>query len=337
MKALVLHGPNKYKVENNWPEPEVKHGWVKIRVSHSGICGSDLPRFGDKGSYYHPVILGHEFSGVVEEVAPDSTLYKGGELVAVKPLIPCKTCQACQAESESFSCERYNFLGSRCDGSMAEYCVAPEENLILLPEGVDSRTGAFIEPIAVALHAVRRSCFEEGKTAFVFGCGSIGLLIGTWLKILGAKHIVLADIRRESLEIAQKMGFDNVINPLSENVKEAGSFDFIYEAAGAQEALTSAISLANHHGVITSIGRSTRDIKIAYKNFESLMRKELNLVGCWGYKIDKEADFINEMLRQKRLNVNPLITHEVTLDDAPDMIGLMMKKEVFFCKVLIKM
>jgi threonine dehydrogenase-like Zn-dependent dehydrogenase len=67
------------------------------------------------------------------------------------------------------------------------------------------------------------------------------------------------------------------------------------------------------------------------------MRKELNLVGCWGYKIDKEADFINEMLRQKRLNVNPLITHEVTLDDAPDMIGLMMKKEVFFCKVLIKM
>lgn len=336
MKALVLHGPNKYKVEDNWPEPKIKQGWAKVKVLHSGICGSDLPRFGDKGSYYHPVILGHEFSGVVEKTAPSSILYKGGELVAIKPLIPCKTCQACQIESESFSCERYNFLGSRCDGGMAEYCLVPEENLFLLPGGVDSRTGAFIEPIAVGLHVVRRSCFEEGKTAFVFGCGAIGLLIGMWLKILGAKHIVLADIRRESLEIARKAGFDNVINPLSESVKEAGSFDFIYEAAGAQEALISAISLAKHHGVITSVGRSTSDIKIAYKDFESLMRKELNLVGCWGYKIDNEAGFISEMLKQKRIDVNPLITHEIALDDAPGMIDSMIKKKVFFCKVLIK-
>jgi len=336
MRALVLHGPNNFKVEGEWSEPEVQPGWVKVKVGYSGICGSDLPRFGDKGSYFHPVILGHEFSGVVES-APSSELYKGGELVAIKPLIPCGVCPACRVEKDAFNCQKYNFIGSRCDGGFGEYCLVPEENLVLLPDGVDLYTGAFIEPMAVALHAVRRSNFTGGKRTLVFGCGAIGLLIGMWLKIFGAREVVMADIREESLGIARKAGFANAINPAVNNLVDNGSFDFIYEAAGAQEALLSAISLANNYGVITSVGRDTRDIKIPCKDFEALMRKEINLVGSWGYKIDDEVDFIREMLKQKRFSIDPLITHEISLEEAPDLINSMVKKEVFFCKVLIKM
>lgn len=335
MKALVLHGPNNFKIENSWPQQEIQPGWVKVKVAYSGICGSDLRRFGDKGSYFYPVIPGHEFSGIVES-APFSEKYKGGEFAAVKPLIPCGQCPACRVEKDAFNCKKYNFLGSRCDGGFTEYCLVPEENLVLLPDGVDLRMGAFIEPMAVALHAVRRSDFKPGKRALVFGCGAIGLLIGMWLKAFGAREVIMADIREKSLDIARQTGFANSINPLAVKLEKIGGFDYVFEAAGAQEALVSAIGLSNNYGVITSVGRDTRQISIPSKDFESLMRKELRLAGSWGYKIDDEADFLREMLKRDYFNINPLITHEISLDQAPDLISSMIKKEVFFCKVLIK-
>ena len=178
MKALVLHGPGRFGVEPEWPDPQPRPGWARIRVARAGICGSDLPRFVATGSYHHPMILGHEFAGIVDEPAPDSERYRGGEPVAVLPLIPCGDCPGCD-RNEPFHCERYQFLGSRNDGGFAQYCLVPEENLFPPPPGFDLRWGAFLEPLAVGLHVVRRSgftlcpCGVAGKVSTLLFPGTV--------------------------------------------------------------------------------------------------------------------------------------------------------------------
>jgi threonine dehydrogenase-like Zn-dependent dehydrogenase len=208
MKALILHGPGEYRVHNDWPDPVVKPGWARVQVTYAGICGSDLPRFGSTGSYRHPMILGHEFCGIVETPAPDSETFQGGEPVAILPIMPCGQCEGCLVYG-SFHCTQYGFLGSRDDGGFAEFCLVPESNLFRLPEGIDPRFGAFIEPFAVGLHVVRRSGFSGSGTALVYGAGAIGLIIAMWLRGLGASRVVVADIREQSLQIARQVGFQN--------------------------------------------------------------------------------------------------------------------------------
>lgn len=194
MKALVLHGPGSYRVESAWPDPILVPGWALIRVRQAGICGSDLPRFAVTGSYHHPMILGHEFAGTVETPALGSARFRTGDCVAVLPIIPCKACEGCQT-GDPFHCRNYQFLGSRNDGGFAEYCLVPEENLFRLPAGVDFRAGAFIEPIAVALHVVRRSGFQKGESALVFGRG--GNRPPHCVVIEGTRRVTCGDRRRQ--------------------------------------------------------------------------------------------------------------------------------------------
>lgn len=334
MRALVLHGPGNYKFETDWPQPELKKGWVLVKVAYAGVCGSDLPRFAVTGSYHHPMILGHEFSGTIAGVFSGS-MYKGGERVAVLPIIPCGACAGC-ARHEPFHCSNYQFLGSRNDGGFAEYCLVPEANLFVLPDNLDLRIGAFIEPIAVALHVVRRSGFTEGSTAFVFGAGAIGLLIGLWLKVFGAKRVVIADIRSESLSIAGKIGFNEVYSPGHEEFKNENGFDAVFEAAGAQAALLSAVEKTGPRGTLTVVGRDTKDTVFPLKIFEQLMRKEITLKGCWGYNMNEEHEFVHRMLADGRFPVRPLITQEISLEKAPQMIKTMIERKTYYCKVLIR-
>ena len=334
MRALVLHGPNSFRVEPDWPQPAVKPGWALLRVTHAGVCGSDLPRFITTGSYYHPIILGHEFTGVVITPAPGSERFRGGEKTAVLPIIPCGECAAC-AQNEPFHCARYQFLGSRNDGGFAEYCLVPESNLLPLLEAVDPRFGAFIEPLAVALHVVRRSGFVAGQSALVFGAGPIGLLVALWLRVFGGRRVVISDVRPESLAIARRAGFDEAINPAEIDLGTLPAFDLSVEAAGALPALLSAIDRTRDKGVVTVVGRDTGDTTIPQKAFERLMRKELTLQGCWGYNLAGEGDFVVEMLRQGRFPLEPLITHEITLEAAPAAIRAMAGRQMYYCKVMI--
>lgn len=358
MKALVLYGPGRYAVEPDWLKPEPKPasstrpGWARVRVRYAGICGSDIPRFAKTGSYHHPMILGHEFAGTVDCPAPGSKRLKTGDPVAVLPLIPCGSCPGC-LEGEPFHCRNYQFLGSRNDGGFAEYCLVPEENLFPLPPKLDLRIGAFIEPIAVALHVVRRSGFTAGRSALVFGAGAIGLLIGLWLRVFGARRIVFADPRPESLAMARRLGFSEAfdpapgaaapasslaVGPTAERaaLAAAGPFDAVYEAAGALPALLEAIEMAKDKGVITVVGRDTADTRIPLASFERLMRKELSLLGCWGYNLRTEEGFVYEALRRGSFPVEPMITQEVPLEEAPRIIGSMINREFYYCKVLLR-
>ncbi len=334
MKALVLHGPGSYRVESAWPDPKPVSGWALVRVRYAGICGSDLPRFGVSGSYHHPMILGHEFSGTVETPPSGSTRFRRGDEVAVLPIIPCRTCEGCRT-GEPFHCRNYQFLGSRNDGGFAEYCLVPEENLFRLPPGGDLRAGAFIEPIAVALHVARRSGFRKGAAALVFGAGAIGLLVASWLRVLGASRVVIADVRDESLALARALGFAEVYNPSRRECAE--TFDAVFEAAGSGKALVAAVSCARDMGSLTVVGRDVHDTVFPRAEFEKLMRKELTLQGCWGYNLAGEEDLLYQTLDRGEIPVTPMITHEISLAQAPQTIAAMIDRQFYYCKVMIGM
>jgi L-iditol 2-dehydrogenase len=334
MRALVLHAPGAFGVEPNWPLPEPKPGWARVRVAYAGICGSDLPRFMSTGSYTHPAVLGHEFAGVVDAPAPGSRRFRGGEPVAVLPIIPCGECEGC-VRFGPFHCTRYNFLGSRCDGGFAEYCLAPEENLLPLPPGVPLLHGAFAEPLAVALHVVRRARFDGGK-ALVFGAGPIGLLVAAWLRALGASRVVVADVRPESLDLARRSGMEAIDARLPE-LAALPPMDLCVEAAGASAALLAAIERNRSQGTIVVVGRDTQDTALPLRSFETLMRREITLGGCWGYDLGGDRELLLTALGEDRFPLDVLTTHRVGLEEAPQMIRAMAERRLYTCKVMIEM
>ncbi len=273
--------------------------------------------------------------GVIDTPDPDSSDFKRGDRVAALPIIGCGVCSACR-EADYFHCPSYNFLGSRTDGGFAELCLVPTNNLLRLPANIDERVGAFLEPICVALHVVKRSGFAPGGRALVFGAGAIGLLTGMWLKIFGAKEVVIADVRTESIRIARNAGFERAVDPRAPEFQTCKDYDHVFEAAGANQALLNAIEKVRQRGIVTVVGRDTKDTTIPLTHFETVMRKEVDLRGCWGYRTAGLESLIAQSIENARFNHLPLITAEISLQDGERVIRQMANRELFFCKVLFK-
>ena len=191
MQALVLHGIADLRLERV-PVPAIRAGEVLVRVAAAGVCGSDIPRVYEHGAYHHPLIPGHEFSGVVAQVS-DDTRHRVRERVTVKPLIPCRRCPYCETGALA-QCVSYDYLGSRSDGAWAEYVRVPEANLVPLPEGLSIVAAALSEPAAVALHAMRQGHVAAGDTVAILGTGPIGMILAQWARVVGAGQVLLLDI-----------------------------------------------------------------------------------------------------------------------------------------------
>jgi len=333
LRAIVLYGPNgAYGYSSDWDSPQLKEDEALIRVAFSGVCGSDIERFARTGSYHHPMILGHEFSGVIETPAHHSKKFQKGDSVAVLPIIPCGICQGCRFKGP-FHCREYQFIGSRNHGGFSEYCAVPERNLFPLPAEKFLKAGSLIEPMAVGLHVVRRSGFLPGKSAIVFGAGPIGLITGLWLRVFGARRIVMADLRQMNLDLAAKLGFEAIHG--AADLMEKGPFDYAFEAAGSGKALANAIRLLDGQGTLTVVGRDAQDTHIPHGVFEQLMRKELDIKACWGYDMEAEWDFVSSVLMQQTEFLECLITHSVPVEQAVPMIRAMSERQIEYCKVVI--
>ena len=151
MRAQILYGIGNIKYAETGM-PSAGSGQALIRLRRSGICGSDIPRIFKTGAHNMPLIPGHEMMGVVEKCAERSDLE--GKRVGIFPLLPCHKCRQCRSGHYEM-CENYNYLGSRCDGGFAEYVIAPVWNLIPIPDSVSDDAAAMLEPMSVAVHAIR--------------------------------------------------------------------------------------------------------------------------------------------------------------------------------------
>lgn len=286
MKAGVVHAQNDIRYEEI-ETPRPGKGQVRIKVKYTGICGSDVPRVNGTACHFYPNVLGHEFSGTVDEIGEGVTGLKEGDRVAGVPLVPCMECEDCRKGDYSL-CRHYSFIGSRRFGSFAEYAVVPEKNAVKLGEQVSFEQGAFFEPATIAIHGLLRLNYQGGKRVAVLGGGTIGMFTMQWAKIFGARSVTVCDILPERLELAKRLGADEALNPAADSfqaeadrITEGKGFDYVYETAGNTETIKTAFSLAAGKAGVCMIGTPTREFSFQVPQWEQLNRKEFTLTGSW--------------------------------------------------------
>lgn len=286
MKAAVLHAKDDLRYEE-YPMSQVNDGDVLVKVRATGICGSDIPRVLGEAAHSYPIVLGHEYSGEVVEIGKDVKSVKVGDRVAGAPLLPCFKCEDCQRGNYS-QCKFYSFIGSRVQGSFAEYVKAPEKNVVKFDNNVSFEQGAFFEPSTVALHGLNCAIYRGGEDVAILGGGTIGLFTAQWARIFGAKRVFVFDIDNDRLALAKKLGADVTINTLEEGFMDKVAeltnkkgFGFVYETAGVDITMKLAFELAGNKSSVCFIGTPTKDLVFTPKLFENMNRKEFKLTGSW--------------------------------------------------------
>lgn len=277
MKAGILYGNEDIKCAET-EIPEISDGEVLVKVKMTGICGSDIPRVLHNGAHYYPIILGHEFSGVVEKIGKDVDNVAVGDKVSGIPLLPCMKCKDCLSGNFSL-CKNYKFVGSSVQGSFAEYIKLPKTNVIKFDPSLSFEQGALFEPSSVALHGVKIADYTAGKDVAVIGGGTIGLFTMQWAKIFGAKTVTVMDISDERLSLAKKLGADFTVNTLREKVNP--DYGFVFEAAGNPVTIKLAFEAAANKATVCFIGTPHNDVTFTPREWENLNRKEMTVRGSW--------------------------------------------------------
>ncbi len=345
MRALVLEEDKKLVYREDYPMPVApdERPAALVKVAACGICGSDIPRgFGGK-AYFYPLVMGHEFSGVVEEPVVGGR-FKKGDRVAVFPLIPknVDTDPANQTGNYAQSRE-YDYYGSRRDGAFADYLRIPEWNLFPVPEHVDLLHASMTEPAAVALHAVRKLRVPAGSDAVVFGAGPIGNMTAQWLRIHGCSRIFIVDIEPRKLALAEQMGFVPVdareVDPKAAilDATQGAGVQCSIEACGLPVTFLQAVQVAGMFGEVVFMGNIAGEFKIGEKDFSEILRKELTIHGTWNSKITPVGtDDWSTVLKylDRELDVAPLITDKLPLAEGPAIFEDLVNRTNYHNKVI---
>lgn len=333
MKAIQFLAPNTIGV-NEVPMPKVPEGWALVKVSHTGICGTDLNIYaGTHPRAKAPLIMGHEFSGVM---AQDIDGLPKGTRVTVYPLISCMKCTSCIAGNKHV-CNTLGLYGIDTSGGMAEYIAVPKDQIIKIPDEVSDKLGALIEPIAVAVHTLRETGFVPGDNALVFGCGTIGLCVALTLRLFGASDIVLAETDAARIALAKELGFD-VVNPAEIHLNdfvsertEGDGFDRVYDCAGAAPVASSLLDVVKVRGQIVIVASYKKPTELPL--FKG-MTKETSIRFVRVYR-QKDFEIAAEMAANESL-FEKIITHVLPAGQAQDGFDLLLAKGTGAVKVMFK-
>ncbi len=333
MKAIRYLGANEIALVQT-EVPVAEKDMAKIKVSHSGICGTDLNIYAGT----HPrakagLVMGHEFSGTLEN---DVGEFKKGDRVTVYPLISCGHCTPCK-NGNGHVCNTLGLYGIDKDGGFAEYALVPKDNLVRLPDNLSMKIGALIEPIAVAVHTLRETAFTPGDQALVFGAGAIGLCVALTLRLFGARDITVAETDESRLALARELGFQT-LNPAKEDVlafvrkkTNGDGFDTVYDCAGAQavaDLLFDAIKVKGQIVIVASYKKPA-----ALPLFKG-MAKELSVRFVRVYR-KKDVEIAAEIAAKEPL-YEKIITHVLPAERAQEGFDLLFTKGTGAVKVMYK-
>ncbi len=344
MRALLLKAPGQlvYTEAKGPSSDKILQNTVRIRIHACGICGSDIPRaFDEGGAYHYPLVLGHEFSGFVDE---DNNHIPRNTPVAIFPLIP-KPGEPAFSTGDYAQTRNYDYFGSRRDGGMQEYLDIPFENLFPIPDHLDPLHAACTEPAAVALHGVRKFTIEGGENALVIGAGPIGTMAAQWLKILGCRDVFVADVDSRKLEIADSLGLET-LNAVDGDIVEqllvktnGKGVDKSVEACGHPKTFVQAIKSAATFGEVLFLGNLHGTFEIGQSDFSGILRKELVIHGTWNSKVvPKGMDDWSTVLRymDRELKIAPLISDTVPLHDGEKIFKSIRERRKWHNKVLFQ-
>lgn len=284
MKAALFQGPGKIAVEEI-EKPSIQKDEALIKVSYAGICGTDLHIF--KGKHPRaraPLVMSHEFSGTIEEMNAEETQLKMGDRVAVIPLLPCGHCLVCR-EGKFHVCPDLHFIGIDRHGAFADYTKADIHRIIKIPDSLSLEMAALAEPVAVAVHAVRKAQVSVGDKIVVMGGGPIGQMIAQICKLSGASPVILSEIAPERIAFAQKMGLltassrEETIAKVRNLIRREGA-DIVFEAVGVQSTYDYITEIVRPEGKIIAVGAASGPIAV---DFWKLFFIELNIMGIHVY------------------------------------------------------
>jgi len=321
-KAMYWNGPGSI-VEGKIIIDDVKDDEAVIKVSYCGICGTDISILAGKHPRSkHPLVLGHEFSGIIE-YAKSPTLEKGSKVV-INPLISCGKCWACN-NGLPYVCQNLKLVGIDFNGGFAAYVKVNIKNILKLPDDYDLLYAAIIEPFATAIHSFNRSKpINKDDFIFIFGSGPIGLACAFYLKSKGSKRIYISELSDYRRKVAKKFGL-NVINPVSEDIFQkvlkltsSRLADVVIEATGAPEPIFQMASLSRIQGKIMIVGVNHKPVSIDLMNVNF---KELSLIGCRVYDNNDFLEAIN-FIEENRGMLKNFISHVLNLKDLKEGIKL---------------
>lgn len=319
MRAIYYEGGKKLV---SGPAAEVLPGpgEVRIRVAYAGICGTDL-------HIYHghmdarvtmPQVMGHEMSGVVENVGDGVEGLQQGDKVTVMPLHPCGQCPACEA-GHSHICHKLKFLGIETSGAFQTFWTVPAFTVHKIPESLDLKLAAMLEPLAVACHDVRMGSVKEDDFVLVIGGGPIGALIAMAARENGAR-VLVSEINAYRLELLSRLGFETV-NALETDVVElvngmtAGKgADVVFEVTSSQAGAELMTKVAKTRGRIVVVGIFNKPPAVDLHRF---FFRELQLYGARVYETEDFARAI-KLADEGRLPLSELITDVLPLEQVED-------------------
>ena len=321
MKSIIYSGAQDVRVEEK-SLPEIAPGEVLIKVAYVGVCGSDMNIYqGVHPRAKAPLVMGHEFSGTI--VAGHPTLPKGTP-VTVYPLLSCGHCEPC-LNGYAHVCNTLKLIGIDCDGAMAEYVKVPADKVMELPQTLSLKLGAFLEPLAVGVHAVRRSGYRPGDRAVVFGAGPIGLCVASCLKYFGAQVIVV-EANPYRLGVAKKLGcttIDAANESVSDKVREYTSginADFAFDCAAHPSVQTHLMDVLKVQGTAVIVGSYKKPPEVDLLKVEF---KELSMIGIRVYE-RRDFEIATEMLQSGAIDFD-LMLSESSPDQAPEVFQGLLK------------
>jgi 2-desacetyl-2-hydroxyethyl bacteriochlorophyllide A dehydrogenase len=307
MRALVIEKPGEAKVKTV-PVPPVGDFDVRIKIKACGICGTDVHVF--RGDYLggYPIIPGHEYSGVIDEVGKNVTRLKVGDHVAIEPNICCDNCDACLNNRQNF-CEHWQGVGTILNGGFAEYSTLPEKAVFNIGN-IPFLDGSFMEPLSCVLHGVQRAQVRMADRALILGSGPIGMLLSKAIQLQGASEITQVDKNPARLELAKKYGAAKTFASLDGLEKDA--YDLVVDASGSKFLMDNAINFARRGGSILFFGVPSRTATLEIPAF-AFFEKSLRILTSFT-SVRNSLQAI-QLLEAGKIEVSGLITHQLPLED----------------------
>lgn len=321
MKAMVLKNVEELEIQEfNVGEPG--EGEIVIDVKACGVCGTDLHMYhGDKGAFdnTYPLIMGHEFSGVVSAAGHGVKKIKVGDRVCVDPNMYCGYCRNCRKGLVHF-CENMIGYGTTLPGGFAGQCRVREQAAYKIPENLSFEHAALVEPVSCCMHGIDRCNIHPGDTVAVIGMGAIGQLMLQLAFTAGAARVVAIEPVAEKRETAKKLGACLGIDPLTQDVKaeveNAGieSLDCVIECAGLGSTMEMAVEIASPASTVMLFSLTPPDTKITVLPLEQIFKKEITITGSYINPLVSQR--VIDLLASGRLDLDTVITDRIPLDDA---------------------
>ncbi len=320
MRAAVFYKPGDIRVEDH-DFPKLREDEVMIKVMAAGVCGTDLHIYdGAKGASecFPPVVLGHEFAGIVTEVGSAVTNVKVGDHVTADPSIMCGKCYACQTGKPHF-CENYSATGVTYDGGFEQYCKVFEKQIFKLKSSVTFEEGAMCEPLGCCLHGIDRAEIQTGDTVIVIGGGTIGLLMVQLAKLAGAATVIVSEPVESKRQTALAIGADYAFDPMEKSawdvLEENGlrEINVSIECVGRENTMLDAMRFVSNGGHVLLFGLTAPDCEIPFRPYD-VFQKELTITASYvnPFTHGRAAELINS----GKMHLKELISDRIELENA---------------------